>query len=77
MKLTPLSINLRRARKEIGLSQREVAEHIGIPRHSLSSYEEARCEPNLLTYYDLCELYNITDTRAFFEDINYFNKITL
>ena len=51
--------NLRKARVDRGLSQKTVANAIGISNSSLSDYETGRCQPSLKVYMSLMDFYQI------------------
>lgn len=51
---------LKEARKDMKLSQEEVAEKLNTARSNISKYENNILEPNLQTLKCFCEIYNIS-----------------
>lgn len=49
-----------KARKDTGLSQREVAKELKISHSTLASYEIGRTEPDIETLGRLADFYNIS-----------------
>lgn len=60
-KMSQLSNNIRFLRKKAGLTQTELADKLGINRAMISTYEEARSEPKLITLQHIAKFfgYNI------------------
>lgn len=54
---TALRKNLRRARTQAGLSQREVAQHLGMSRPTYTYYETGHTAPSVFDLYRLAQLY--------------------
>ena len=52
-----LGQNLRRARAQAGLSQREVAQHLGVSRPTYTYYETGHTAPSVSDLYRLAQLY--------------------
>ena len=52
-----LGQNLRRARAQAGLSQREVAQHLGVSRPTYTYYETGHTTPSVFDLYRLAQLY--------------------
>lgn len=52
-----LGQNLRRARAQAGLSQREVAQHLGVSRPTYTYYETGHTAPSVFDLYRLAQLY--------------------
>ncbi|HIV48075.1 MAG TPA: helix-turn-helix domain-containing protein [Candidatus Acutalibacter stercorigallinarum] len=52
-----LGQNLRRARAQAGLSQREVAQHPGVSRPTYTYYETGHTAPSVFDLYRLAQLY--------------------
>ena len=50
--------NIRKARKEKGLTQKELAEKVGVTQGNLSSWETDRWKPDLDALKKLCEALN-------------------
>lgn len=51
-----LAENIKIARKKAGLTQKGLAEKVGVSRASLSSWEIARANPDLETFIRLCHI---------------------
>ncbi|MEY8257017.1 XRE family transcriptional regulator [Erysipelotrichaceae bacterium 66-17] len=49
---------IKEARKDCGMSQKEVADILGINRSTIASYETGNSEPDIDTYIKLCKIYN-------------------
>lgn len=49
---------IKEARKACGMSQKEVADILGINRSTIASYETGNSEPDIDTYIKLCKIYN-------------------
>ena len=52
-------MNLKEVRKEKGMSQKEVADKIGVSRVTLSNIENGKRKLDAVTLYKLSKLYNI------------------
>lgn len=48
---------IKEARKACGMSQKEVADILGINRSTIASYETGNSEPDIDTYIRLCKIY--------------------
>ena len=46
-------------RKEIGLTQEELGEQVGMPNNTLSQYETGKREPKLETWQKLADFFNV------------------
>lgn len=58
---------LREAREKIGLTQREVADRLNIPKYqTISAYENDKNSPKLDTLKELCRLYGVTSDYILF-----------
>lgn len=57
--------NLKQARRDKGLSQREVAERFGMTQQQYSRFENGIFELNYKQILDFCELYGITPNELF------------
>lgn len=55
-----LGINLKRARENAELTQKQVSKMVSIERSSLSYYEIGRCLPSIFTLIKLSEIYRIS-----------------
>lgn len=64
--------NLKSARLDLGLTQEQVAQKVGITRQALSHYESGRSQPDIDMLISLCKVYN-TDIN----DILYGKKKTV
>lgn len=51
---------LKRARKQKGFTQEEVAEKIQVARGVISEWESGKRNPGLLSIYKLCQLFDMT-----------------
>ena len=58
MKLYSLSEGLKRARKEAGLTQAQLAEKYGVHIKTVMNWEQGIAEPSLSTLMDLAEIYH-------------------
>lgn len=47
-------------RKQVGLSQKEAAELIGVKPYQLANYENNRSEPNISALKKMSKLYNVS-----------------
>lgn len=56
----PIGEFLAYARKEKGLTQREVAELLGISNRTVSAWEQGRAYPDVLSLSQLAEIYDVT-----------------
>lgn len=54
-----IGANLKFLRKERNMTQEELAQALGIGRHSIGSYEEGRAEPKIETLLSITELFKI------------------
>ena len=54
--------NIKNARRRLGLTQKGLAEKMGISRASLSSWEIARANPDLETFIRLCHVLDMGPT---------------
>ena len=52
--------NLKNARLETGLTQKQVALHLGVVESCYANWEQGRTEPNLEMLRQLSEILNIT-----------------
>lgn len=55
-----INTNLKFWRRELGLTQAQMAEKLGIKRSLVGAYEEGRAEPKLATLVNMARLFNIT-----------------
>lgn len=54
------STMIKRLREEKGLSQKDVAEHLGITRQAIASYELAKREPDYETLHKLADFFGVS-----------------
>ncbi|MBQ4072530.1 MAG: helix-turn-helix transcriptional regulator [Clostridia bacterium] len=59
MKIT-FNENLRTLRKSKGLTQKELAEMVGVDQRTISAWEKGICEPGFQLLSHLCEIFNET-----------------
>ena len=62
-----LAKRLREIRKERGLRQEEVADHLGVKRQTYSAYERAVSVPDSLTLKKLADFFDVTVDEFFFD----------
>ncbi len=60
--------NLKQARKDKGLTQKEVASRFNMTQQQYSRFENGVFELNYSQILDLCELYDITPNELFLID---------
>lgn len=53
-------VKLKKARNDIGFSQREIAEELKIDRSQIASYETGRTQPDIETLGKLADFYNVS-----------------
>jgi len=58
---TTFAAELKRRRKEKGMSQTQLAIKTGIARHNLAAYEENRAQPPMDKFLKICEAFGITN----------------
>ncbi len=51
--------NFRNARKKAGLTQRQVADRLGLDRSAIAHYERGMSMPNLKNLAKICEILNV------------------
>jgi transcriptional regulator with XRE-family HTH domain len=66
-----LSDNLKKARKDLNVSQEKAAVLLKIPRSRLGSYEEGRAEPPIILLPRLVDVYGIGDWPSFLTSPNW------
>lgn len=54
-----LGEKLKKARKNIGMSQNEVAEELMLSRQTISKWENNVCLPDLENFQRICKLYKV------------------
>jgi transcriptional regulator with XRE-family HTH domain len=65
---------LKNARIKCGLKQKEVAEQLEIRQNTISGWESGRCEPDIDSFVQLCEIYKI-DCASLLADVYAFERI--
>ena len=60
-----IGANLKQARKDAGLTQKQVAEKFNMTQQQYSRFENGVFELNYTQILDLCKLYNITPNELF------------
>lgn len=60
MQTADLALRLRQLRLLYGMTQQEVAQHLGVDRSTYSYYETGRNNPPLPTLSALCSLYRVS-----------------
>ena len=69
MKKTTIGTNLRYLRKSRNLSQRELAENLGLKRNNVASYEAGIVEPRALTFVRIARYFRISPLALLTEDL--------
>ena len=52
--------NLRLARNGVGLTQKQVADKLGVVESCYAKWEQGRAEPNIENLIKLCEIFDIS-----------------
>ena len=60
MDLVKIGTYIASKRKALGLTQKQVAEHLGMSDKSVSKWERGICLPDVSVYLELCEILGIT-----------------
>ena len=60
MDLVKIGAYIASKRKALGLTQKQVAEHLGMSDKSVSKWERGICLPDVSVYLELCEILGIT-----------------
>lgn len=55
-----IKLRIKELREEKGLSQKQLAEAIGLKHQTISHYENGRLEPNLETIEKLCNYFDVS-----------------
>lgn len=58
--MVSLGDSLRKARKQAGFTQEELAEHVGVSRAAIARYEAGEIEPSLKTMILLCDALHVS-----------------
>ncbi len=53
-------VNLKAARKQVGLSQKQVAARLGVVESCYANWEQGRTEPSISTLRELCDVFAVT-----------------
>ena len=61
--------NLKKIRKERGLSQEELADKLGVSRQSISKWESSQAYPEMDKVLQLCNIFNVTVDELLNQDI--------
>ncbi len=67
--------DFKKCRKDIRLSQKDVAQKLGIYQSSVSDWENDISRPDYETLFELCKIYNVTIYQLLGIDENTFRKI--
>ena len=67
--------DIKKCRKDIGLSQKDVASKMGVNQSSVSDWENDISRPDYETLFELCKLFNVTLYELLGIDENTFHKI--
>jgi transcriptional regulator with XRE-family HTH domain len=67
------AINLRKARKQLGLTQQEVASKIFKSRQAYDKYESGESEPDIDTWKIIWDLFRVIDPLKFWNE-DYFQQ---
>lgn len=59
-KLNKLNIILKELRKQEGLTQRQVADKLGVTYQSYQAYELGIAVPSLIHFLELCNIFHVT-----------------
>lgn len=55
-----ISVRLRVSRESVGLTQKEVADELGITPSAYANYEQGLREPGLETFKKICEILDVS-----------------
>ena len=58
-------MNIKEKREQLGLSQKELADKVGISQSFLCDIEQGRCKPSIDTAVKLADALNISDIKFF------------
>lgn len=58
--MSKLSKNLKKLRKEMGLSQERLSKKLGLKRPTYATYEEYRAEPNCSVLIKLSDIFGVS-----------------
>lgn len=60
-----MTMTLKAARVNAGLTQKQVAEHIGVNKGTVCSWETGKTDPSIATFAKLCDLYGVQPNDVF------------
>lgn len=66
-----MGITLKAARVNVGMTQREAAEALGVSRETLQNYEAGKKFPSVPTIKKMENLYKIPYANLIFSDVNH------
>ena len=52
--------NVRKLREELGFTQKELGERLGVSRQAINAIETGKFDPSIWLAYDLARLFNIS-----------------
>lgn len=52
--------NVRRFREELGLTQKELGEHVGVSRQAINAIETGKFDPSIWLAYDLSQFLGVS-----------------
>lgn len=58
--MNTISENIRRLRKEAEMTQKELADALGISSSNVTKYEKGQLEPSLAIIKNLCRIFNVS-----------------
>ena len=58
-------MNIKEKREELGISQKELAEKIGISQSFLCDIEQGRCKPSIDTAIKIAQVLDVADIKFF------------
>ncbi len=61
-----ISARLKKARKDVGLTQYDVYNQLGVSQSTFSSWETGKSEPSISVFLQLCNIYNISNISDYF-----------
>lgn len=68
MKITTLTLNLRKTRKIFDITQTKAAECCGVKRATFQSWEEGRAQPSAEMLVNIATVFGIENLQAFISD---------
>lgn len=60
LNMNTISENIRRLRKEAEMTQKELADALGISSSNVTKYEKGQLEPSLAIIKNLCRIFNVS-----------------